>query len=251
MKPNNVSLIHFAVGMLAATSISVTAADEQQHWSYEGKHGATHWGGMDTSFAQCKFGKEQSPIDIRNARKSALAPIGFAYAAGAAEIVNNGHTIQVNLRAGGMAKVDATEYKLLQFHFHTPSEESINGESYPMVAHMVHKNAEGKLAVVAVLFREGSKNRGLETVFNAFPKREGDVRSLTGNFNPVDILPTKRGYYRYIGSLTTPPCSEGVRWFVLKQHVELSKQQIEAFRKIYKMNARPVQPLNGRLVEQN
>jgi len=235
------------VGHAASASHAASAA-HGAHWGYDGENNPKHWGDMETGFAECKLGKQQSPIDIHGAQKAALAPIGFNYVQGAAEVINNGHTVQINLANGGSAKLAGGDFKLLQFHFHTPSEEMIEGKSYPMVAHLVHKNAEGKLAV---LFTEGKENAALKAVFDGLPAKEGDKLNLAGGLNPLTILPHERAYYKYTGSLTTPPCSEGVQWQVLKQPVELSKAQIQAFRKLYKMNARPVQPLNGRKIEVN
>ena len=225
------------------------AQDKPAHWSYSGKTDAAHWADLESGNSACKLSKEQSPINIveKSAKKAALAPLEFNYPAGSAEVVNNGHTVQVNLPAGGAVKTPDGEANLLQFHFHTPSEEKINGVSYPMVAHFVHKSADGKLAVVAVLFKEGKENKTLAPIFTALPA-EGKPVSLA-TFDPAAILPAKRGYYKFTGSLTTPPCSDGVRWQVLKQPVEISKGQVAAFRTLYKMNARPVQPLNGRVVE--
>ncbi len=250
MSSTSLTLRLLAAGVMAAATIPAPAED-QAHWGYQGAHGAQHWGDIEAGFAECKLGKEQSPIDIRGAKKSALSAIAFGYAQSDAEIVNNGHTVQVNLTAGGTVTLDGAEYKLLQFHFHTPSEEKIKGKAYPMVAHLVHKNAEGQLAVVAVLFKQGKENAALKGVFDALPAKEGETRALSGGFNPADILPADRAYYKFMGSLTTPPCSEGVHWQVLKQPVEISKAQIAAFRKLYKMNARPVQPLNGRKIEES
>ena len=227
------------------------AGSKAAHWGYSGHGGASHWGDMQSEFATCKLGKEQSPIDIRGAAKAELPAIGFGYTAGNAEVVNNGHTIQVNLAAGGTVKLASGDYKLLQFHFHTPSEEKIRGKAYPLVAHMVHRNDEGKLAVVAVLFKQGKENAMLSKVFAAMPAKAEEKAELPGGLNPADLLPAQTGYYAYIGSLTTPPCSEGVRWQVLKQPVEMSKAQIAAFRKLYPMNARPVQPVNGRSVQES
>jgi carbonic anhydrase len=240
--------ILFALGAVIATP---AFAEGHAHWGYEGHHGAAHWAEMDEGFKTCSLGKNQSPINIetKSVEKADLKPIGFAYAAGAADVVNNGHTIQVNLPAGGSANFDGTDYQLLQFHFHTPSEEKINGKAYPLVAHFVHKNAEGKLAVVAVLFKQGKKNAALSEVFANLPAKEGDTKALGATLNPADVLPANRAYYAFTGSLTTPPCSEEVRWQVLKTPVQLSAGQLSAFRKLYKMNARPVQPLNGRKVQ--
>lgn len=236
---------------LGAAALTVQANDAHPHWDYQntGHSGPAHWGDLEEGFAGCKLGKVQSPIDIRGAKKAKLEPIGFNYAAGPAEVVNNGHTVQVNLAAGGSIKLHNTEYKLLQFHFHTPSEEKVNGQSYPLVAHFVHKNDAGKLAVVAVLFKEGAANGPLKAVFDSLPAKAGETKALDGGLDPAAILPAQRGYYAYRGSLTTPPCSEGVRWQVLKDSVTLSPAQLSAFQKLYPMNARPVQPLNGRALE--
>jgi len=152
------------------------------------------------------------------------------------------------LADAGSATVPSGQYRLLQFHFHTPSEEMINGKSFPLVAHLVHKNSDGKLAVIAVLFKEGKENSALAPIFAAMPAKEGKV-SLASGFDVSSILPSSLGYYSFTGSLTTPPCSEGVAWQVLSASAEISKAQIEAFHAIYKMNARPVQPLNGRVIQ--
>jgi carbonic anhydrase len=243
-----------AIGVASALSINTAAAGDKEahakpHWSYHGKTDAAHWAELDQANAACKLSKEQSPINIdeRHARKSPLAPLGFNYVGGTAEVINNGHTVQVNLPGGSALKVGDDVAQLLQFHFHTPSEEKINGKNYPMVAHFVHKTADGKLSVVGVLFKAGKENPALASVFDALPA-EGSPRQLA-SFNPADVLPADRAYFRFMGSLTTPPCSDGVRWQVLKHPVELSKKQIAAFQKLYKMNARPVQALNGRVVE--
>jgi carbonic anhydrase len=244
--PRTYSLLALAAALSAA---GAAHAGDHAHWEYKGHAGASHWGDLDQSFETCKLGAEQSPIDIRGAQKNGELPaLGFGYQAGAAEVLNNGHTIQVNLPAGGTVKLASGEYKLLQFHFHTPSEEKVNGKAYPLVAHLVHKNEAGELAVVGVLFREGKANAALQKVFDAMPKEEGAKAALDGGFDPAALLPAKQSYWAFKGSLTTPPCSEGVKWQVLQQPVELSKAQLAAFRKLYPMNARPVQPLNGRIV---
>lgn len=238
-----------AIGAMLALSCAASAQDHAPHWSYQGKTDPAHWAELEAGNSACKLSKEQSPINIeeRHARKAALAPLAFNYAAGAAEVVNNGHTVQLNLPPGSVLKAGDDSATLLQFHFHTPSEEKINGVNYPMVAHFVHKSADGKLSVVAVLFKEGAENKTLAPVFDALPA-EGKPLQLA-SFNPADVLPANRAYFKFMGSLTTPPCSDGVRWQVLRTPVELSKKQLAAFHKLYKMNARPVQPLNGRVVE--
>lgn len=235
----------------AMISVGAQAADQPPHWEYTGQLGAEHWGEIDANFLKCKDGKNQSPINIiaKDAGKAALKPIKFSYASGKADVVNTGHTVQVNLAKGGEAAFDGAKYQLLQFHFHTPSEEKVNGRTYPLVAHLVHKNTEGKLAVVAVLFEEGAENAALKEIFNNMPTTAGDTKTLPANFNITKLLPAKQTYYAFTGSLTTPPCSEEVRWQVLKDSVTLSTAQLESFQKLYAMNARPVQPMNGRKVQ--
>lgn len=235
----------------AALVFPFAFAESHPHWSYGGKTGASHWADVDEGFKTCKLGKIQSPINIetKKVETAALKPIVFSYTPGPAEVTNTGHTIQVNLPSGGAATMDGTEYKLLQFHFHTPSEEKVDGKAYPLVAHAVHKNADGKLSVVGVLFKLGRENQTLKPVFSNLPSKEGNKKTLDSDLNVADLLPKDKGYYAFMGSLTTPPCSEEVRWQVLKAPVEISPSQLAAFKKLYKMNARPVQPLNGRTVQ--
>jgi carbonic anhydrase len=244
----------WAAVALACAAISSFAADHKEHhaphWGYAGHAGAKHWGDMEPGFATCKLGKDQSPINIRSAEKADLPALSFGYTASAAEVVNNGHTIQVNLADSGTVQLASGSYKLLQFHFHTPAEEKIRGRSYPLGVHLVHRNEAGELAVVGVLFKRGKENPALAKVFAAMPTHADTKAALPENFNPADLLPEKTGYYAFSGSLTTPPCSEGVRWQVLKQPVEASRAQIARFKKLYPMNARPVQPLNGRTVQE-
>lgn len=237
--------------LLMSSTMASYASGNAPHWEYEGKHGPAKWGQLEPGFSVCGLGKEQSPIDIRNASKTPLQPLALSYTASAAEIVNNGHTIQVNLADAGTLTLDGVPYKLVQFHFHTPSEEKIKGKASAMVAHLVHKSADDKLAVVAVMLKQGKTNAALKPVFDSMPKSNGEKHALDARFDVAQILPADHGYYKFMGSLTTPPCSEGVRWQVLKQPVEVSKAQIAAFRNLYKHNARPVQPLNGRKVEES
>ena len=236
---------------LLCAAMSAQAGDAHApHWEYQGAAGPQAWGTLDASFAGCKLGHEQSPIDIHGAHKAHLAPLALDYHATPAEIVNNGHTVQVNLTDAGALVLDGVPYKLVQFHFHTPSEEHIDGKVYPMVAHLVHKSDDGKLAVVAVLLKQGKANAALKPVFDALPQAADDKAALAEPFNVADLLPADHGYYKFMGSLTTPPCSEGVHWQVLKQPVEVSREQIHMFHKLYKANARPIQPVYKRTVEQ-
>lgn len=220
------------------------------HWEYQGHHGPAHWGEMNKDYEVCGLGKQQSPIDIRQTEKKADLPeLGFDYSTSPLKIINNGHTVQVNIESGGGLMIGGKAYRLVQFHFHTPSEERINGKAYSMVAHLVHRNEAGNLAVVAVLIRKGRENPALKTVFDNMPVGAGPVHSVEGlGINAADLLPATRGYYHFPGSLTTPPCSEGVSWYVLSTPVEASLGQIKTFKQLYQHNARPVQPLNGRTI---
>ena len=236
-----------AVSLLLACSWA-QAADNVAHWGYEGHASADHWYELDKAFEVCKLGKTQAPIDIVTSQVESVAgaPIKPAYKSSPATLANNGHTIAVSLADGGSVTVPSGTYKVLSFHFHTPSEEKIDGKNFPMVAHIVHRNDAGKLAVIAVLFNEGPENAALKEIFAALPAQEGE-RPIKP-FDTAALLPATLAYYAFEGSLTTPPCSEGVAWQVLKTPATLSAAQIEAFRKIFPMNARPVQPLNGRKV---
>lgn len=242
--------ILFAVCCVLCSSVALAAEQKSPHWSYQGEHGPAHWAQMDAGFGTCALGQVQSPIDIRNAVTADLPALGFAYRAGPAEVVNNGHTVQVSLPASGSIEIAGANYALLQFHFHTPSEEKVGGMAFPMVAHFVHQNAEGQLAVVAVLIKEGKENAALASLFASLPA-QGQKHALADSFDPTRLLPEKQGYYAFQGSLTTPPCSENVRWQVLKEPIEVSTAQLAAFRQLYPMNARPTQPLNDRTLQQS
>ncbi len=222
------------------------------HWSYEGSTGPENWGEMDQKFGTCSLGKTQSPIDIPadNVPAAALEPIKFDYQTSPLKIIDNGHTVQVNYAPGSSITVAGKKYDLLQFHFHKPSEEKLNGKSYAMVAHLVHKDAEGKLAVVGVLLESGARAPLIQAVFDNLPKEKEKETSVPGVAIDIGaLLPADRSYFTFQGSLTTPPCSEGVTWFVLKNPVKISRKQIAKFGRVYAMNARPVQPLNGRTIK--
>ena len=236
-----------AVALFAPAGL---ARDEAAHsWTYKGEHGPEHWGDMDPAFAACKTGQQQSPIDIKGAKAADLPAIRFDYKATPLHIINNGHTIQVNYAPGSSISVGGKSYELKQFHFHHPSEEEIDGKHFAMVAHLVHADAQGKLAVVGVLLESGAANKLIETVWSHIPASAGPEQKIDSvTINIADLLPADRGYYTFPGSLTTPPCSEGVTWFVLKKQTTISKGQAESFGKIYPMNARPIQPLHDRTV---
>ncbi|HUL49109.1 MAG TPA: carbonic anhydrase family protein [Gemmatimonadales bacterium] len=241
--------------LLTACAVLFFAANVQQahhsHWSYSGAEGPTHWAQLDHSYAICSAGHAQSPVDIKDAKIAALPALQFDYRAAPQNIVNNGHTIQVSYAPGNTLRVGDKTYTLKQFHFHHPSEEAIAGRHFDLVAHLVHDDGSGHLAVVAVLFTTGAANPVLETVWKNMPRESGKTVDLAGTtLQLADLLPSDRGYYTYSGSLTTPPCSEGVTWYVLKTPVTLSSEQLAAFAKLYPHNARPTQPLSGRVVQQ-
>ena len=221
------------------------------HWSYEGENGPQAWGKLKPEFNICATGKRQSPINIEETGtlQGPAEPLQFNYQPSSGVVVNNGHTIQVNLFGDNVLMVRGSAYKLVQFHFHTPSEEQINYRSFAMVAHLVHKNSQDQLAVVSVLFDSGTANPLIDKVWTYMPLDVNDqVNMPAGMLDMNDLLPRDQRYYQFIGSLTTPPCTEGVLWMVLKQSVQISKEQLKLFQQLYPNNARPVQPVNGRPV---
>lgn len=225
-------------------------------WDYAGVKGAEHWGSLDPAYALCSSGKAQSPIDIRDTQKLALPALHFQYRSAPLEyITNNGHTIRVNYHdvapAGDFLLVGDKRYQLTQFHFHRRSEEYIRGKQYDMVLHLMHKSADGEELGVAVLLTTGHANPAIGKVWANMPQSEGQQPAKGVTLNPADMLPSSFGYYMYIGSVTAPPCTEGVRWIVLKTPVEVSAAQIDDFARLYPDDVRPVQPLNGRVVQES
>ena len=241
-------------GAAKAAAKATPAADAhggEVHWSYSGETGPEAWSKLKPEFNLCAIGKRQSPINIEDSAslQGPAEPVQFEYRASNATVVNNGHTIQVDVQGENNITVRGSTYRLLQFHFHSPSEEQINFKRYPMVAHLVHKNAEGQLAVVAVLLEAGVANALIDKVWTYMPLEASDrVRMPQDLLNLNELLPADQRYYQFMGSLTTPPCSENVLWMVMKQPVSVSRSQIKLFTQIYPNNARPVQQLNGRTV---
>ena len=221
------------------------------HWGYNGAGGPDQWGLMKPEFATCASGARQSPIDIRSGVRVDLEPIQFDYRATGFRVIDNGHTIQVNLDGGNSIEVQGRRYDLLQFHFHRPSEERIDGRQFDMVAHLVHKDPEGRLAVVAVLLDRGSAHPLVQTVWNNLPLEKGSEVVVRAALDMTHLLPADRRYFTYMGSLTTPPCSEGVLWMVMQQPVPIANDQINVFSRLYPMNARPIQSAAGRLIKQS
>lgn len=233
-------------GIAALLGIAYSAG--LSHWSYSGDTGPEHWAELSPQYSACS-GKNQAPIDLTAFVEADLEPIEFAYRAGGGEISNNGHTVQVSYEAGSTIGVDGQTFQLVQFHFHAPSENHIDGESFPMEAHLVHADKDGNLAVVAVLFAQGKANEALAEAWANMPQRAGDTHAFSSPLDASDLLPANRDYYRFNGSLTTPPCTEGVRWLVMKHPVSASKEQLEKFAlAIPHPNNRPIQATNARAV---
>jgi carbonic anhydrase len=238
------------LGALALLPLCGAAAETKHHWSYSGETGPSHWSALEPGYAACAKGDSQSPIDIQTAHveQKALPPLHFNYKSSALHIVNNGHTIQVDVPAGSELTVGGDRYALVQFHFHHPSEETIDGKHYDMVVHLVHRDAKGHLAVVAVPLRSGKANELISTLWSNLPKAHGREATPHVAIDAAGLLPQSHAYFAYTGSLTTPPCSQGVRWFVLKSPMTVSAAQLATFSHLYPGNARSVQPLHGRVV---
>jgi carbonic anhydrase len=222
---------------------------EPPHWAYGGAGGPEHWGELSPQFSACSSGRSQSPINLMGPVKGKLSPLGMSYSANGDEVLNNGHTVQVNFKPGNVLTVGSQRFELKQFHFHRPSENQINGKSFPMEAHLVHADAQGNLAVVAVMIEDGAANPALQAVWASMPEKANVKVALPQPVSALDLLPARRDYYQFSGSLTTPPCSEGVLWLVMKQPVTATTAQIERFGHVmHHANNRPVQPLFGRVV---
>jgi carbonic anhydrase len=245
-----IGLMVSLVFILIIAPLYAGAAGHSTHWGYEGDIGPAHWGDLSPEFKACKEGKSQSPVDIRNPVKAALKPIEFHYKTTPLKVINNGHTIKVDYERGSYIVVNGKRYDLLQFHFHTPSENTVNGKPYDMEAHLVHKSEDGQLAVVAVFMKKGKENSFIKTIWRHLPVHGGSEKIVSSiKINVADFLPKNKAYYAFDGSLTTPPCTEGVKWLVLKTPVEVSEAQVKKFALIFKMNARPTQPLYGRVIK--
>lgn len=216
------------------------------HWDYEGEMGPEQWG---KEFPTCAKGKAQAPLNITGPFERTQTSLAPSYKMGALSVTHNGHTIQVKGTADSKLRIDSKPYELLQFHFHRPSEEQIDGKPMAMVIHFVHKNDEGNLAVLGVLVKEGNENPGIQTIWSNMPTQEGTNEPDGVRINPGNLLPREKDFWSYQGSLTTPPCTEGVRFFILKTPINMSREQIAQFP--FKKNARPVQALNGRLIQSN
>jgi carbonic anhydrase len=218
------------------------------HWGYMGAGAAQHWGDLKEDYHACKGGKAQSPINIAKFLQEDLPDLTGTYVKSPLIVVNNGHTVQVNFSEGSSLSVDGTVYNLLQAHFHTPSEHYLDGAPYPMEVHFVHQAADGTLGVVGAMMKVGEANPAIEGIWQNVPAA-GETKEVSGvEIAATDLMPENLDYYKYEGSLTTPPCSEKVQWHVLKDTIEISESQLRAFQSVFPVNARPVQPLNVRVV---
>ena len=237
-----------------ALSASLFAGAHGTHWGYTGHGSPEHWSELDPKFFMCKAGSNQSPIDLVSSAvvttTDGLDPIKFNYTTRASAVINNGHTIKVDVKDGSSIEIDGIIFDLKQFHFHTPSENMIEGKHFPLEAHFVHASKDGKLAVIAVMFEDGAENEDLKKIWAKMPTH---VDKTAGCGLPSDmikdILPKNKAYYRFDGSLTTPPCSEGVRWFVMQEYSHISKAQVKQFADLmHGHDNRPIQPLNARKI---
>lgn len=234
---------------MALVASSLAWAGETPHWTYSGEEGPDSWGKLAPEYSLCGSGKNQSPIDLSGMIDAKLPAIKFAYTAAATEILNNGHTVQANFAPGNTLSVAGHEFQLKQVHFHSPSENLLSGKSFPMEAHLVHADKDGNLAVVAVMFKEGKDNPAIAKLWSQMPAKVGDKAALTAKLQAAELLPKNRDYFRFNGSLTTPPCSEGVMWLVMKAPVSIAEAQVEEFaHTMHHPNNRPVQPANARPV---
>jgi carbonic anhydrase len=259
-------LLRSVLGVAALTALPVVRAQNadpsrylspwKTPWDYAGPRGAEHWSTLDPGYALCNLGKEQSPVDIRGTHKAKLPALRFEYRSAPLNyVINNGHTIRVDYHdppgAGSVLLVGDKRYQLMQFHFHRPSEEYVQGRPYDMVLHLMHQAPDGEAAGVAVFLKAGPANPAIQQVFAHMPPTEGQLAVPAVTLDPTGMLPHDTAYYMYRGSQTAPPCNEGVTWFVLKTAVNVSAAQIAAFSALYPHDVRPLQPLNGRVIEES
>lgn len=222
-------------------------AAEAPHWGYEGEAGPEHWGELSADYALCATGQQQTPIDLANAAQENAPDVAFDYQAAPLHVLNNGHTIQVVSDGSSSITVGETAYSLAQYHFHTPSEHTLNGESFAAELHLVHRDTQDRLAVVGVMIREGAENAAFAPILANLPSEANQEIAPEGiTLDAITLVPQSHLAFEYTGSLTTPPCSEGVSWFVLAEPIEMSAEQIAALQDLIGNNNRPIQPLNGR-----
>lgn len=238
----------FLVFMCFTASVASAAADGSAHWAYDGEHGPENWGELSEDYIQCKVGLNQSPIDIVDSVEADLGPLVLDYNSNTIDLINNGHTAQMNVAPGSFMRVEGEEFELLQFHIHVPSEHWVNGKQSLLEVHYVHRNKNGQLAVLGVLHDEGEDPALLQRFMPIIPTQAGRSISFELATGSLAVVNADKDYYRYNGSLTTPPCSEGVRWYVLKATAHVSKARRDAFNVLIGDDARGPQPINARPV---
>lgn len=229
-------------------------AQSRSDWSYEGHSGPLVWGKLDPAYQACSKGHEQSPIDIRGAHlNKALKPLEYHYIAGPVTLENDGRTIIAHVNPGSYMMADGVRYELQQFEFHHPSEEAERGKLADMDVELLHKSADGKMAIVEIRLAmdRGNPNAVLAMLWPHLPKTKGSNEKISEMVNAAGFLPADPGYWTYMGSLPTPPCSEGVRWFVYENEITLSLDQLRAFTGLFRVNSRPLQDPHGRRIEAN
>ena len=244
-------LFAFICLLLGATALA-GAQSATAPWTYEGRTGPLNWGKLDPAYRACSQGHQQSPIDIRGAHlNKALQPIEFHYIAGPVTLENTGNQIVVHVDPGSYIVADGTRYDLQRLEFHHPSEHAVHGRLTEMDVELVHTAADGKMAIIAVRLAldRGDANAVLAALCDHLPQAPHTTEKVTANINPRGFIPSDPGYWTYMGSLTTPPCTEGVRWFVMEQDVSLSRYQVQAFQRLFRLSSRPLQDPHGRKIE--
>lgn len=235
----------FKHGLLFTVIFTSTSIWAGADWDYKTP---AQWSQLSENYQACS-GLNQSPINIQNTVEAELKPLKFNYNSTAKSVQHHGHTIQVDFHQGASLALDGQHFALKQFHLHSPSENTIHGKSYPMELHLVHASDQGELAVVALMFEAGLENDKLQQIWKSLPKKLGETRQLSSQSKASSFLPTQLDYYRFNGSLTTPPCSEGVRWLVIKDIQQASPAQIKAFADLLaEPNNRPIQPIGARMI---
>jgi carbonic anhydrase len=256
MKRVTIYSIVAVASLLLTTGCSHTETHAKEshaeHWGYTTDVGPSHWSELNKQYHMCSEGKFQSPINIVATSDIDLPALALDYKTDSTDVIDNGHAVQVNITSGSTFTIGSDKYELKQFHFHTPSENNINAKSFPLEAHFVHATADGKLAVVAVMFEEGEANPILSKIWGNFPLKTGEKVEFKLNSNDVKaLMPTDKDYYKFTGSLTTPPCSEEVKWHVIKKPQTISKEQVKEFFDIYgHTNNRAIQDTNKREIEE-
>ncbi|MGB1226905.1 MAG: carbonic anhydrase [Poseidonibacter sp.] len=242
------TIISIFIVFVVALMLSGEEETKGAPWGYNEDLGPKEWANLDEKYRMCEDGLNQSPINITSTIDAVLNPLTFQGTGKASSFENNGHSVKVSFSGSNSLSIDNTKYNLKQIHFHTPSENQIDGKSYPMEAHLVHSDNAGNLAVVAVMFEVGEDNMVINKLLRNLPENEGEKNQLKSEILGYDLLPEIKDYYRFNGSLTTPPCTEGVKWFVLKDTVSISKSQLADFEAVMPTNNRPIQDINSRLI---